>query len=304
MKTFYLFLILGLSACGSDNNDQGKNILSLSKMGIIGVDNRTPVKDTTVYPYSSVGKISGFSGGTGALISPTVVLTAAHVAKDYASFFNPGYTKGKKILGSYNVSKIIYPERYIKNNCLEKNEMNILKSQKWACYSYDFAFLILERPILNLPYFKIQPFLKVDELKLQLDSIGYGISNSSIQKKQNKLCQGYRMNFAVNEMNLYYDKTDLNNFKKYIPIIINDCDGRSGDSGSPLLKVKEGKYTIVGVQVNISTESSTPEWNTLGEPFEDSEWFNKTYYSSTRAISGQIILDEINNNQELKKMIP
>ncbi len=51
---------------------------------IYGTDNRTPVADTTQYPYSAIGKVvatfgSSVSSATGVVIAKNTVLTAAHV---------------------------------------------------------------------------------------------------------------------------------------------------------------------------------------------------------------------------------
>jgi len=96
-KIFALLLLI--SGCGKNPNDETRLYMN----NITGIDNRTPVKDTTAYPYNLVGKVSGFGPGSGAFVAPNLVLTAAHVAREYATSFYPGYNNSKKVLGSFRV---------------------------------------------------------------------------------------------------------------------------------------------------------------------------------------------------------
>ncbi len=295
---FKMFLILFLaSACGIKTKEE----LTLHAFSITGIDNRTPVKDSTIYPYNLVGRVSGLGGGSGSFIAPNIVITAAHVAKEYATVFYPGYNHEKKWQGTYRVKKIVYPELYIKNNCLKGP---VSEEENRICEAYDFAFLIVkgeDQEFTNTNYFKVEAFLKSDELTHQLTSIGYGRDNSTVQKEQNSNCQGYRLFTKLADGYSYYIANNQETFEEYLPIIINDCDARAGDSGSPLLKKVGDKFVLVGVQVTIANDNTNPEWSTFGEAFNDkNNWFQKTSDAGVRSIAGQLILQEIKNNLELK----
>lgn len=292
-----LIFTLFFLSCGKGNVPSE---LTLKSSQIVGVDNRVVVQNTKIYPYKLVGKITGLNSGTGAYVAPNVVLTAAHVARSYIANFNPGYQNFKKPFGSYDIEKIIYPKVYLENNCLKEETVE----NKSICYANDFAFLILKGGLpKGSKTFKIIPFTKNDEMKKVLTSIGYGADTSRLQKVQNELCKGYAVIVQKGNIDVFMANIDLGPYPNFFPVIINDCDAKHGDSGSPLFKKNGDEYQIVGVQVSIGSDEMNPSWESLDSKFGNEDWQRDTYATGTAAVAGQSILLEIKNNPELSKLI-
>ncbi len=91
---------------------------------IFGGDNRRPVTNTTVYPWSTVGEVQAFFGnivqvGTGVMIGNKTILTAAHVVYEHgggpAEFvdFIPALSGNLEPFGRATVVDRVIPQAYI-----------------------------------------------------------------------------------------------------------------------------------------------------------------------------------------------
>jgi len=116
------------------------------------------VPDSSEYPY--VGWIQvGWSEGSGVLIAPDVVLTAAHVAEDYqpaSSLFvtAPNVLFADSVVGI--ASSVVHP----------------LYDASSA--SFDFGLLFLDQPIVLAAYATLFPSDPASLLGMLVEAVGYG----------------------------------------------------------------------------------------------------------------------------------
>lgn len=98
----------------------------LQKAQIFGKDDRTAVPDTSIYPWSAVGRVLSFypteiHAGTGAMIGNNIVLTAAHVVFDQnlgapdSIQFIPGLNGSAEPFGTVNVTDTAIPQQWMSN---------------------------------------------------------------------------------------------------------------------------------------------------------------------------------------------
>ncbi|MEQ8816095.1 MAG: trypsin-like serine protease, partial [Thalassobaculum sp.] len=211
--------------------------------GIIGTDDRTQVPDTTAFPNAAVVRIEidwdgdgSYEGwGTGAMISPDDVLTAAHVLWNptygYAQNVRviPGIDVGSQPFGSVNSSTLHVSEQY----------QDLRTSGSQTQYQHDVGIINLGTSIGD----------STGTFAIQANS-GHGLIGSSVTTA------GYPGDFSgglaqytASGSVVYSEYHDLIRFSDTI-------DVAGGQSGSPMWVSLDGQLTAVGVLAGAGNSSN------------------------------------------------
>lgn len=244
--TFLLIAIATITSAFPCPTARAQTTAAPSAASIYGSDDRRFVGDTSVFPYSAIGRVelwygSTFYVGSGVMIGRQLALTAAHVTDAAASAgsirFVPGGSSRAEPFGRIGVVKV-------------------LPAPWWTAYAddgYDLSILVLDAPIGDQTgYFQIdvQPDASFDGLSLT--SAGYpsdlGIDMYTVAGRT------YGMDGNV---------------------ILHDLDSEPGQSGSPmwhggndpastrLVGILEGSYIRFGAgEIGIAAriDRSVADW--------------------------------------------
>lgn len=197
--------------------------LQAIKEGIILSDDQFLVADTTINPYRKIVSLlsifdSGVLNGTGVMIAPDLVLTAAHNIYSVGLgqwsqevIVTPAQNDGEAPYGTYLGSRLFMFKAY-------QNEVND------SVYSYDLAVIQLSEPVDSQVGFL--PVSREFAAGTQIQIAGYPTFTAS------KIGFMYAMWGGISSLN-----GTLINYK---------IDTESGQSGSPVLNEKN---EIVGIHI-------------------------------------------------------
>lgn len=212
-------------------------IMSRGLNGVYGEESRKKVENTSIFPYSAVGRVVSSSSvagvssvGSGVLINENTVLTCAHAVTDgkgnYSKTvsFAPGYTPENSPFGVAKVTKIYVMANYHSGEDSES----------------DIAVLKLDRPIgrqagwFGLSY--------LDNKQDTFGLTGYPVlfNDKSMYTETSKIPEGF-LNYA-------------NTWEK--DLIRTTFDVTSGNSGSPLY---DSQYRVSGVAVAHMMDNNSQE---------------------------------------------
>ena len=192
-----------------------------------GEDCRKRITKTHDYPYSVHGLVKAYFGdknewmfnGSGTLIGPNTVLTAAHViynieygGKANSVEFIPAINKNDTPYGTINAKKIFFPAEFVESGGQQE----------------DYGILILEQEIGEKTGF-----------------FGISVLKPEVLMKKKYYLYGY-----PGDLSKTYDEmwgTDLALVKVEDDRIYYQVDTNEGQSGSTIYYEKDGNYFVVGV---------------------------------------------------------
>jgi len=203
-----------------------------SPSGIKGIDNRV-VANSAIAPWNAIGRISTSTGSycTGVLIAPDRVATAAHCLWREKTLrwlpvheisFLAGYRNGK------------YQERaaiasyFLPNGIVDRQKRRLRKTGDWAV-------LKLRNPMNT----KIKP--------IPLADFTQAYWKKTRRKGMSLIQAGY--SYDQSEFLTQHDGCSITLFYRDDALMHHNCDATRGDSGSPIMIKRHGKYRLVGLHV-------------------------------------------------------
>ena len=203
-----------------------------SPSGKKGVDNCV-VADSSIAPWNAIGRLSTSAGSycTGVLIAPDRVATAAHCLwrektlrwlPVYKISFLAGYRDGK------------YQERaaiasyFLPNGVVDQQKCRLRKTGDWAV-------LKLRKPMSP----KIKP--------IPLADFTQAFWKKTRRKGISLIQAGY--SYDKSEFLTQHDGCSITLFYRDDALMHHNCDATRGDSGSPIMVKRRGKYRLVGLHV-------------------------------------------------------
>jgi protease YdgD len=193
------------------------------------------ILDATAEPWRAIGRVNFASTQvrqhcTGTLVSERIVLTSGHCLYNSARkawippqsiIFVAGFQRGSGVAVSRG-------ERFILNNAEDTDSRDFR-----ASFDQDWALIVLQKPIGR------------DVGYLNVVNLAAGIPEDA------KLMLAGYPNLRPNVLSLAPD-CGLP-FSGYKNAFLLSCSAMQGDSGAPLLVLKDGKYSVAGVFSSIVT---------------------------------------------------
>ena len=208
----------------------------VSPAHIIGDDNRTPVQDVEQYPYSAICYLhlyfeNGEYRGTGFLVGPNLLLTAAHVLRD-GETGNPTFVQridvypGAVTNENQNAPTSSFETVGIESVYIQKKYYDLEKSNIGEKSNYDWGLCVLDS---NIGY--------------QTGWLNIGITSSNINNLEINVV-GYHGDMSYD---MYKSEGNVKETTEHI--IIHLADQADGSSGSPLFLKNDSFYTVQGIHI-------------------------------------------------------
>ncbi len=222
--------LAGLAALGLGWADPPRHL-----PGVVGHDDRVPL-DSGQWPWVAIGRVNQPWGRycTGALIAADAVLTAAHCLVDRHSgqwlaardlVFVAGYRRDQDA-GYARGRAILSSGHYV---------ASIMPTV--AQVAEDWAVLYLEQPLAVQPL-EVRPWSAAAGRPVRLQLAGYG------QDRPHLLSM--------------HDGCSVREALPGGRVLLSDCDGTHGDSGSPLLVREGGAVWVAGLLSSIAAADGRP----------------------------------------------
>ncbi len=196
--------------------------------GIVGEDNRAPI-NSREWPWSSIGRLNRSTGGfcTGVLIGPKQVLTVAHCLYDsrlgrWTSardlHFVAGYSRGD-FVAHLRVNEVTVSPDY-----------DPLKPDDPTNLVHDWAIVTVNESSNLRPI----PWLMLDPRE-----VASGLTDDSL----------IRAGYGQDRAHMLAGHQGCGIVAWENDLMLHNCDGTQGDSGSPILFRGFGQITVIGINV-------------------------------------------------------
>lgn len=196
------------------------------------------------YPYSTIGLIVNSTEweeiweGSGFLVGPSIVLTAAHVVSDNLNYyFYPGTSK---LYQNDEKCKVIQKTIIKYNKNIDNNANNL---EKYNTYKNDWAILILDQPIGEKKgWLGLSSYKNTDLINKSIITIGFPAdkNDSSVNSKP----RPYESSGIIKA--LFKSNKKVNSSAKLFSYNISTY---YGNSGGPILEKIENDFRVLGIHV-------------------------------------------------------